>query len=58
MKQLPCSNKYVQEKRLKTIITATNNLTDMLFDYSFYLDTWAKIDLQLMQARVFKFDYV
>jgi len=39
---------------LKTIITMTNNLTDMIFDDSFYLGAWAKIDLQLMRARVSK----
>ena len=29
-----------------TIITMTNNLIDMIFDDSFYLGMWGKIDLQ------------
>jgi len=29
---------HVLEKRLKTIITMTNNLTDMIFNDNFYLD--------------------
>ena len=38
MKQLPCIKQYVIGQRLKTTITMTNNLTDMLSDDSFYLD--------------------
>jgi len=38
MKQLPCIHQYVLGKRLKTIITMTNNLTDMISDDNFYLD--------------------
>jgi len=30
-------NEYVLGQRLKTIITITNNLTDMIFDDNFYL---------------------
>ena len=32
MQQLPCLKQYVLGVRLKTIITLTNNLTDMIFD--------------------------
>ena len=38
MKQIPCNKQYVLEKRLKTIITMTNNLTDVIFDDNFYFD--------------------
>jgi len=37
MKQLPCIKQYVLGQRLKTILTMTNNLTDTIFDDSFYL---------------------
>jgi len=37
MKQLPCINQYVLGYRLKTIITMTNTLTDMIIDDNFYL---------------------
>ena len=37
IKQLPCIKQYVQGQCLKTMITMTNNLTDMIFDESFYL---------------------
>jgi len=32
MKQLPCIEQYVLGKSLKSIITMTNSLTDMIFD--------------------------
>ena len=32
MQQLPCLKQYVLGVCLKTIITLTNNLTDMIFD--------------------------
>jgi len=38
MKHLPCIQQYVLGYRLKTIITKTNNLTDMIYDCNFYLD--------------------
>ena len=41
MKELPCIKQYVLKKRLETIITMTNNLTDMIFDDKFYLGAWA-----------------
>ena len=39
---------------LKTILTRTNNLTDMFFDDDFYLDPCAQIDLQLMRSQPLK----
>jgi len=43
MKQIPCNKQYVLEKRSKTIITMTNNLTDnltdVIFDDNFYFDS-------------------
>ena len=38
MKHLPCIKQYVLGKRLKTILTITNSLTDMIFDANFYPD--------------------
>ena len=41
IQQLP----YIKQNVL-SIITMTNNLTDMIFNDSFYLGAWAKVDLQ------------
>ena len=41
-----------------TRIITTNNLTDMIFDDSFYLGPRAQIDLQKMRFRVSKFAYL
>ena len=45
MKQLPCIGQYVLGQRLKTIITMTNNLTDMSFDDNSYVDTRANTEV-------------
>jgi len=36
---------YIKQNVL-SIITMTNNLSDMIFNDSFYLGAWAKVDLQ------------
>jgi len=38
MKQLPCIEQYVLGYCLKTKLTMSNNLTDMMFNDNFYLD--------------------
>ena len=50
MKQLPCIKKFVLGQCLKTIISMTNNLTDMIFD--------RLIEMQYMQFCVSKIEYV
>ena len=42
MKQIPCIKQYVLGQCLKTIITITNNITDMIFDDSFFTEVLEK----------------
>ena len=41
MRQLPCIKQYVQGKRLKSIESMTNNLTNIVLYDNFYLDPWS-----------------
>jgi len=41
LKELLCIKQFELVKILKTVITMANNLTDMMFDDSFYLGAWA-----------------
>jgi len=51
MKQLPCTKQYVLGYGLKTIITMTNNLTDMIFDDNFYLGPHIYLKIRITTLR-------
>jgi len=53
MKQLACLKQYVLGRRLNTVITMTNNLTDMTYNDNFYLDPRALDRLAIREMLCF-----